>query len=190
MDFRYSRSLQRERKNLTKQKNVFFPTSTTSPQLSSSIPAAKYDEQLGTTFTQSFASLAYNVTAVAQSDTYGYGPAYLLNGLGSTGYWYQIGLSYDWPFTAGGYNPGFGMNYEVFDPQGASIFPSSGGGLSSIQVNPGDTVLLSLNFSASGRSVVMMAKDWNTQSTNSISFSAEKATSFKGLPNSFEQNGF
>src|SRR5260370_23415270 len=82
------------------------------------------------------------------------------------------------------------MNYEVFDPQGASIFPSSGGGLAAIQVNPGDTVLLSLNFSASGRNVVMMAKDWNTQSTNSISFSAEKATSFKGLTNSFEQNGF
>jgi PKD repeat protein len=170
--------------------NGLLPISATSLQLSSSIPAANYDEQLGTTFTQSFASLAYNVTAVAQSDTYGYGPAYLLNGLGSTGYWYQIGLSYDWPFTAGGYNPGFGMNYEVFDPQGASIFPSSGGGLSSIQVGPGDTVLLSLNFSASGRSVVMMARDWNTQSANSVSFSAERAISFKGLTNSFEQTGF
>ncbi len=170
-------------------KSGLLPTSA-NPQVSASIPAANYDEQLGTTFTQSFMSLAYNVTAVAQSDTYGYGPAYLLNGLGNTGYWYQIGLSYDWPFTAGGYNPGFGMNYEVFDLQGASIFPSSGGGLSSIQVNPGDTVLLSLNFSASGRNVVMMAKDWNTQSANSVSFSAEKATSFKGLTNNFEQNGF
>ena len=60
--------------------------------------------------------------------------------------------------------------------------------MSSIQVNAGDTVLLSLNFS--GRNVGMMAKDWNTQSTNSVSFSAERATSFKGLTNSFEQNGF
>src|SRR5439155_18815347 len=99
-------------------------------QVSSSIPPANYDEQLGTTFTQSFASITYNVTAVAQSDTNGYGPAYLLNGLGSTGYWYQVGISYDWPFTAGGYNPGFGMNYEVFDSQGASVFPLYGGGLS------------------------------------------------------------
>jgi PKD domain len=167
------------------------PIAVTSPQATSSIPAANYDEQLGTTFTQSFASIAYNVTAVAQSDMYGYGPAYLLNGLGNTGYWYQVGLSYHWPFTQGGYNPGFGMNYEVFDPQGASIFPSSGGGgLSIIQVNPGDTVLLSLNFSASGRNVVMMVRDWNTQSTNSVSFSAERATSFEGLTNNFEQNGF
>jgi len=186
----FSPSYARGSEKLGHPRNGLLPISATSLQLSSSIPAAKYDEQLGTTFTQNFASLAYNVMAVAQSDTYGYGPAYLLNGLGDTGYWYQIGLSYDWPFTAGGYNPGFGMNYEVFDPQGGSIFPSSGGGLSTIQVNPGDTVLLSLNFSASGRDVVMMAKDRNTQSANSVSFSSEKATSFKGLTNSFEQNGF
>jgi hypothetical protein len=162
-----------------------------SSQVSSSIPPANYDEQLGTTFTQSFVSIAYNVTAVAQSDTNGYGPAYLLNGLGSTGYWYQVGVSYDWPFTVGGYNPGFNMNYEVFSPQGVSVFPlSGGGGLSSIQVNPGDTVLLHLNFSALGRNVVMMAKDWNTQSTSSTVFSAKGATSFVGLTNNFEQNGF
>src|SRR2546421_10052440 len=159
------------------------------PQESSSIPAANYDEQLGTTFTQSFVSIAFNATAVAQLDTYGYGPAYLLNGLGSTGYWYQVGISYDWPFTAGGYNPGFGMNYEVFDSQGVSVFPSSGGGLSSIQVNPGDMVLLNLYFS--GRNVVMLAKDWNTGSTASQTFSAARATSFLGLTNAFaNQNGF
>ena len=75
--------------------NDLLPISTTS-QVSSSIPPANYDEQLGTTFTQNFASITYNVTAVAQSDTNGYGPAYLLNGLGSTGYWYQVGISYDW----------------------------------------------------------------------------------------------
>ena len=168
--------------------NDLLPISTTS-QVSFSIPPANYDEQLGTTFTQSFVSIAYNVTAVAQSDTYGYGPAYLLNGLGSTGYWYQVGISYDWPFTAGGYNPGFGMNYEVFDSQGASVFPSSGGGLSSIQVNPGDIVLLSLYFS--GRNVVMLARDWNTGSSASQTFSAARATSFLGQTSGFaNRNGF
>src|SRR5207302_1963561 len=168
--------------------NDLLPISKTS-QISSSIPPANYDEQLGTTFTQNFVSIAYNVTAVAQSDTNGYGPAYLLNGLGSTGYWYQVGISYDWPFTAGGYNPGFGMNYEVFDSQGASVFPSSGGGLSSIQVNPGDMVLLDLYFS--GRNVVMLTRDWNTGSTASQSFSSARATSFLGLTSAFaNQNGF
>ena len=112
-------------------RNGLLPIST-SFQVSSSIPAANYDEQLGTTFTQSFVSIAYNVTAVAQSDTNGYGPAYLLNGLGSTGYWYQVGISYDWPFTAGGYNAGLRMNYELFDSHRASVLPSSGRGLSSI----------------------------------------------------------
>ncbi len=163
------------------------PISTTSQV--SSIPPANYDVQLGTTFTQNFVSIAYNVTAVAQSDTNGYGPAYLLNGLGSTGYWYQVGISYDWPFTAGGYNPGFGMNYEVFDSQGVSVFPSSGGGLSSIQVNPGDMVLLNLYFS--GRNVVMLARDWNTGSSASQTFSSARATSFLGQTSGFaNQNGF
>src|SRR5437867_15688 len=159
-------------------------------QTSSTIPPANYDEQLGTTFTQSFTSIAYNLTAIQQSDSNGYGPAYLLNGLGSTGYWYQVGISYDWPYVAGGYNPGFAMNYEVFSATGASVFPSSGGGgLTSISVNPGDLVLLNLYFS--GRNVVMLAKDWNTSSTASEPFSAQRATSFIGLTSDVSnQNGF
>jgi len=51
-------------------------------------PSPNYDEQLGTTFTQDFSSLAYNVTALAQADADGYGPGYLLNGLTPEGYWY------------------------------------------------------------------------------------------------------
>ena len=63
-----------------------------------------YDEQIGATFTQDFTSLAYTVTAIAQTGTDNYGPAYLLNGLGNTGYWYQVGLSYNWdPTTAAGF---------------------------------------------------------------------------------------
>jgi hypothetical protein len=37
------------------------------------------------------------VTAVAQTDaSSGYGPAYLLNGLTDKGYWYQVGLAWNW----------------------------------------------------------------------------------------------
>src|ERR1017187_3147568 len=85
---------------------------------------ANYDEQLGVAFTQNFTSLKYNVTAVEQTDpTLGTGPAYLLNGLSNTGYWYQVGLSWNW---SPGTNPGtgFGVNYEVFDSSGNSIFPT------------------------------------------------------------------
>ncbi|MDG6981515.1 MAG: hypothetical protein JRN51_10450, partial [Nitrososphaerota archaeon] len=50
-----------------------------------------YDEQIGATFTQDFSTLAFNVTAVGQVDSNGYGPGYLLNGLTAAGYWYQVG---------------------------------------------------------------------------------------------------
>lgn len=82
-----------------------------------------YDEQLGLTFTQSFTSLEYNVTAVEQTDpTLADGPAYLLNGLSDVGYWYQVGVSWNWN---PGTNPGtgFDMNFEVFDSAGIRYFP-------------------------------------------------------------------
>jgi len=147
------------------------------------IPPAEYDEQLGIAFAQDFASMAYNVTAIAQSDSYGYGPAYLLNGVSNQGYWYQVGISYNWPYNnTGGHAQGFNFNYEIFDPTGHSIFPSNGqGGLSSLsgQVNSNDSVLLNLYFS--NGSVVMLVKDWNTGAFASETYSGEGATYFKGL---------
>jgi len=94
--------------------------------------AYPYDEQVGVTFTQDFHSLAFNVTAIAytdlQWDPSGVGPAYLVNGLTNLGYWYQVGLSYNWPHQYGEVNPGFNMSYEVFRSTGVSIDPSNGGG--------------------------------------------------------------
>ena len=137
---------------------------------------AAFDEQLGITFTQSFTSLEYNVTAVEQTDpTLDTGPAYLLNGLSNNGYWYQVGLSYNW---GPGQNPGtgFDMNYEVFDSFGNSIYPTQGGGISSFSgpVNQGDTVVLNLYFGTSGQ-VAMIAEDLNTASYAEQTFSAEGA---------------
>jgi hypothetical protein len=143
-----------------------------------------YDEQLGLSFTQTFTALAYNVTAVAQTDSNGYGPAYLLNGLTDKGYWYQVGLSWNWPSSGNSYNPGFNLNYEVFDPSGNSVFPSDGGGgLSSFNgpVNQGDTVLLNLYFTANGK-VEMLASDQNTGAQASETYSAQGATYFVGTP--------
>jgi len=152
-------------------------------------PAANDDEQIGETFTQSFTSLAYNVTAVAQSDSDGYGPGYLLNGVTDTGYWYQIGFSYDWPYQNGGYVSGFEVNYEVFDSSGNSIFPSSGGGglTFSGAVSNGDSVLLNLYFS--GGNVVMSAFDWNTGASASETYTAQ-GSEFIGLRNNANSNGF
>ncbi len=155
------------------------------------LPLATYDEQLALTFTQSFTSMAYNVTAVAQADSNGYGPAYLLNGLSDTGYWYQVGLSWHWPNSAGGYTSGFSMNYEVFNPSGNSIDPASGSGLQSFSgtVNKGDTVFLTLYFS--GGNVVMLAYDYNTRARAIQTFSQEGSSYFVGLASSPKNdNGF
>jgi len=156
--------------------------------------ASGYDEQLGLTFTQSYTSMAYNVTAVEQTDPIlNDGPAYLLNGVSSTGFWYQVGVSWDW---APGNNPGngFDMNYEVYDTSGNSIFPTNGqGGLDAFSgpVNPGDLILLSLYFSNSSSSVVMSAEDTNTSSKASEVYSSMGATYFSGFPDAIaDQNGF
>ncbi len=149
--------------------------------------SAPYDEQLGITYTQDYTSLAYNVTAIAQSSSEGYGPAYLLNGYSNTGYWYQIGLSYNWSPNA----EGFYANYEVFSPSGQSIFPQNGGGgiLSfSGSINQGDKILLNLYFS--NRQVIMFAKDLNTGAYASTSYSAEGASEFIGNPYSTQTNGY
>ena len=146
-----------------------------------------YDEQLSTTFTQNFTSLAYTITATAQTGTDGYGPAYLVNGLGNTGYWYQVGLAYDWDA-----NPasGFQLAYEVFNSSGHSIYPVNGSGMAVFSpVNQGDTILLSLTF-ANG-SVVMQGTDQNTGSHAQETYPAQGATSFIGSPSAVaNSNGF
>jgi hypothetical protein len=149
-----------------------------------------YDEQIGLTFTDTFASLAYNVTAVSQANSDGYGPAYLLNGLTEKGYWYQVGVSWNWnPGTTPG--TGFAMNYEVWDTNGYSIFPTDGGGglaAFSGAVNSGDRVLLILNFTSG--SVVMHVSDLTTGAVASIRYSSEGASSFVGLIYPSDSHGY
>ncbi len=151
-----------------------------------------YDEQLGITFAQSYTSMEYNVTAVAQTDpTLDTGPAYLLDGLSNSGFWYQVGVSYNW---GPGQTPGtgFDMNYEVFDAFGDSVYPTQGGGLEAFSgpVHEGDTITLDLYFGTSG-DVVMIAEDLNTGAYADQTFSAEGASYFAGLPNEVANaNGF
>src|ERR1035438_7692388 len=163
----------------------------TGAPLASTPPNPQYDEQLGTTFTQNFASLTYNVTSLAQGDINGYGPVYLLNGLSSRSYWYQVGVSYDWPLQGGGFSPGFDFTYEVYNPNGVSVFPTNGGGIIPFTgtVNAGDTIGLTLSIS--GGNVLMSARDYSTGATASVSYSAQGATLFDGsLSSPANSNGF
>ena len=155
-----------------------------------SSPQPKYDEQLGITFAEDFSNLSYNVTAVAQTDAQGFGPGYILNGLTNAGYWYQVGVAFNWPYQQGSYNAGFGFLYEAFNSSGASVYPSGGGGgLGNFSgtVNNGDLVLLQLFF-YSGQ-VVFRAYDWNTGVGANQSFSAF-GSRFVGLVSSSGANGF
>lgn len=154
-------------------------------------PPANYDEQIGTVFWDSFTSMAYSVSAVEQTDSVsGAGPAYLLNGLSDQGYWYQVGISWRWPYLSGGHTAGWGMNYEVFDPSGDSIFPTDAGGLASLSgvVNEGDSVMLHLYFS--GNTVVMSVHDQNTGASASESYSAFGASQFSGSTTPFGSGFF
>jgi hypothetical protein len=140
---------------------------------------ATYDQQVSLIFAQDFNALNYNVTAVAQTDSSGYGPAYLLNGLSDTGYWYQIGLAYNWPLASGnGYDSGFHFIWEVFAPNGTTNNPV----LSRIpdNVNPGDTVGLSLSFSGITDMVTMYVVDYNTGASSSHSYTANGGRIFTG----------
>jgi hypothetical protein len=138
---------------------------------------ASYDQQVSLIFTQNFPSLHYNVTAVAQADSYGYGPAYLLNGRSDMGYWYQVGLTYNWPLASGtSYDAGFHFIWEVFDPNGTTQNPSLSNVPDNVAVN--DTVGLNLYFS--GGNVIMSAVDYNTGATMSQSYTAGGGTQFVG----------
>ena len=151
----------------------------------------QYVEQLGETFQQDSAYLSVNVTAIPQNDTDGYGPAYLLNGLTDQGWWYQVGLSYDWPHSGGGSYGGFFFNYEVFSATDQSVFPSPNSTSLSYflgAVYAGDSVQLSLSF-ASGN-VSMGAYDWQTHAVANASYSAEGSTSFVGMSQPSNQLGF
>jgi len=142
---------------------------------------ATYDQQISLIFTQDFSSLRFNATAVPQTDSSGFGPAYLLNGLSDSGYWYQVGLAYNWPLASGtSYDSGFHFIWEVFYPNGSTNNPV----LSRVpdRVNQGDTVRLSLSFS--GSSVIMDTLDYNTGASSSHSYTAGSGSIFKGSSSS------
>jgi hypothetical protein len=169
-------------------------TATTTTATAGSNVSLNYDEQLGLTYTQNLASLGFNVTAVEQSfnDSYGAGPGYLVTGLSNTGYWYEVGLGWNWPLVTGGHSSGFSLMYEVYDSAGNPVFPADSGlGLLNFSgpVNANDIVNLGLSFS--GGNVTMTGYDWNTKASASQNYSAEGATYFAGLPSGVTNaNGF
>ena len=147
--------------------------------------APRYDSQFVYGYFETHPFLVTNVTATVQTDGYGYGPMYLLNGLSNKNYWYQVGLVYNSPeYNSSRYIAGFALTYEVFSASNyTSIFPPggkhAGGELFSSPVNSGDTILLSLRFDRFGQ-VNMSAFDWNTSGSASAVYRGFGAVAFVG----------
>jgi hypothetical protein len=131
-----------------------------------------FDEQLSLTFTENSSTLSVNVTAPAQSD--GYGVAYLLNGLSDKGYWYQVGVSWQWF----GFQ-GFAAIFDVWDPNGSTVSAFQGGAaLIGLNSNDFDTFELSIRFL--NDSVIMSVVDLNTSSQASLKERTFGANTFIG----------
>jgi len=139
--------------------------------------SASYDQQIAFIYGPDYSYLGTNVLLVEQNDTDGFGPSYLLNGLSNMGWWYQVGVSYNWPLASQqGYSPGVHFAWEVFAPNGTTNAPllTNFSGV----VHNGDNIYLSLSFS--GGNVIMAAYDNSTRASASHSYSAQGASTFQG----------
>lgn len=157
------------------------------------IPLAIWDEQVGITFDYGSSILKWNVTAIAQNDSYGYGPAYLLNGLTDQGWWYQVGIAYNWPLIQGGYVEGFYLLYEIWNNSGYSVFPQNGAGIQAFNgmVHSGD--LVELRLMIQNNEVILSVYDWNTKASASISYplyGSKFVGSLDGNYNIVDKNGY
>jgi hypothetical protein len=170
----------------------FEPQPTTPGSESPTVNA--YNQQYVLLYSKDTTSLDYIITANEQPEQ-GYGGAtYLLNGLGSTGCWYQFGISYDWPgsqypgkfvATIEVINSSIGGSSEidVFGPGVEYPFFDGPGG----NVNPGDKIELRLWIPNPNPLdlVYMSANDLTTGAYLQTSYPAYGATTFLGTPNIF-----
>lgn len=105
----------------------------------------------------------------------------LVNGATDRGYWYQVGLAYNWWNYGGeGYAPGFDMFYQVWNiSSGQAVYPSTDGSTSPVPFNSlkaGDKVALSLTFEQGD--VAMNAQDLNSSETITSNYTSFGATYF------------
>ncbi len=153
---------------------------TTSIANTSSGTQAAYHRQLALLYANSTKSLKVNVTALEQSDRFGYGPAYLLNGLTDKLYWYQVGVTWNLPTSSDtGFIPGFRSSFQVWAPNGTSIYPSNNSSAIRIfsgQVSNNDIIELHLSFS--NGTVAMTARDLQTNASASQNYAAVGASTF------------
>ena len=137
--------------------------------------------------------LNVNVKAIPQTEnsnlSSGYGPAYLLNGLTNNGYWYQVGLGYNFNYTdnknVDNYS-GFRLIYEVWNSSTGKPLNIGCGDQACVKnftgvVNNNDTILL--NMSIVRDNVILSAYDTNTTARSpTINITSYGASFFTSKP--------
>ncbi|MEM0131115.1 MAG: hypothetical protein QXN74_03250 [Saccharolobus sp.] len=129
-----------------------------SPLVASNLEITLVDEQLFIALNSYLVTtnMSAYVKVIAQSSISGYGPAYLINAITNNGWWYQLGVAYNWPYSNGSYDPGFHLIYMVWASNGSPVIGPCLVNFNG-QVNSGDEVLLEMYFS--GSNIILSAYD-------------------------------
>ena len=143
-------------------------------------PEANYVKQVWAVLGQGGSGLRTNVTAVAQSDAYGYGLAYWLDGQSNAGLWYRVAVAWNWPLSSDrGYIPGFSFLEQVWNSSNVMVDSH----ISPLQVEGGDVVSLFLNISLSSDEVIMGVSNNNMPGIEAArEYSSQGASAFLATP--------
>jgi hypothetical protein len=139
-------------------------------------PSPAYDEQAVLFDPEGGVSVASSIQVSTDVDGDGYGAAFLVNALSSAGYWYQVGVAYDWGWQSG-YLPGFAFIYSIYAPGAASSSPTSIC-LERVSVQSTDSVELSIQL-LNGTIRVSMAQPGPGVLSTAV-FGTYGASSFEG----------
>jgi hypothetical protein len=140
---------------------------------------AVFNEMVGASFVNGTKSIDYFVSAVPQKYAIGSAVAYLINGLTENGYWYQIGLTYDWA----SFLKGFHIKYEVWNPQGKELFDKNGLETGELDfkepIRKGDRI--ELRLTVQNGNVALGAIDLNSNASNQMLIDGNGASTFVGM---------
>ena len=149
------------------------------------VPAAlaPFDEQIALELPVHTSELVTTVSPTWAEDAAGYGPAFLLNGLTDSGYWYQTGITFDWK-EANGHVNGPAFTYAVFGPGDVPVVAE----LVRVQTFSNDAIQLALRIQFG--QVFLSMTDERTCAVEVATYPADGARSFVGSPTVTNPSGF
>jgi hypothetical protein len=139
-------------------------------------PSPIYDEQAILFDPIAGSSVGATATVSPDTDAQGYGAAFLVNAESETGYWYQVGVAYNWGWGSG-YLPGYAFVYSVYAPGTPSGSPTS----ICLEKAPisGDATI-GLSITLQGGTVLVSFSEPGTGTIDAAVFSSYGASGFLG----------